>query len=197
VDNGDGERETLTNPQRQIRCALIEIVLEAEPSGQRGNARLALLCRQVEEVGVKIEVLPDGQLDIEGKRLRHVADTVSRTHVPCIEGVPEQDRLAFARRQQPGQHFHGRGLAAAVRAEEAVYLAALDGEADPVDGREITEATGEVAGDDDGLRVEDAVRRYLQLAMTATQLVRKQRNERILDCRRAGRGLEIGRGSRS
>jgi hypothetical protein len=33
--------------------------------------------------------------------------------------------------------------------------------------------------------------------MTATQLVRKQRNERILDCRRAGRGLEIGRGSRS
>ena len=117
MDNGDGERETLTNPQRQIRCALIEIVLEAEPSGQRGNARLALLCRQVEEVGVKIEVLPDGQLDIEGKRLRHVADTVSRTHVPCIEGLSEQEGLAFARRQQAGQHFHGRGLAAAVGAD--------------------------------------------------------------------------------
>ena len=118
-------------------------------------------------MGVKIEVLPDSQLDIERKRLRHVADTVSRAHVACIEGLPEQERLAFARRQQPGQHFHGRGLAAAVRAEEAVYLAALDGEADAVDGREITEATGEVAGGDDGLRVEDAVRRYLQLAMIA------------------------------
>ena len=195
VDDGDGEREPLANPQRQIRGALIEIILEAEPSDQLGNTRLRLLRRQVEKVRVKIEVLPDGQLDIERERLRHVADTVSRAHVPCIEGLSEQERLAFARRQQAGQHFHGRGLAAAVRAEEAEYLAPLDGEADRVDRREITEATGKVAGGDDGLRVEDAVGRYLQPVMIATQLFRKQRNERILDRRRAGCGLEIGRGS--
>ena len=48
VDDGDGERETLTNPQRQVRCALIEIFLEAEPSGQFGNAHFCLLCWQVE-----------------------------------------------------------------------------------------------------------------------------------------------------
>ena len=48
MDDGDGERETLTNPQRQVRCALIEIVLEAEPSGQFGNAHFCLLCWQVE-----------------------------------------------------------------------------------------------------------------------------------------------------
>ena len=100
---------------------------------------------------MKIEVLPDRQFGVERERLRHVADPIARTHVACFERFPEQQRLAFARRQQAGQHFHRRRLAAAVRAEEAENLAALDGEAHPVDRREVAEAAGEIARDDDGL----------------------------------------------
>ena len=164
MDDGDGERQPLANPQRQIRRALIEMILEAEPFDQLGDARLRLLRRQVEQVRVKIEVLPDRQFGIERERLRHVADAIARTHVAGIERLAEQQRLAFARRQQAGQHFHGRGLAAAVRADEAEDLAALDGEAHAVDRGEIAEAAGEIARGDDRLAVDSATRRDLQRA---------------------------------
>ncbi len=108
VDDGDREREPLANPQRQLQGALIEIIVKAEPFDQRGNTCLRLLRRQVEEVGMKIEVLPDGEFGIERERLRHVADPIARAHVARIEGLPEQQRLALGRRQQAGQHLHGR-----------------------------------------------------------------------------------------
>src|ERR1035437_10367096 len=144
---------------------------------------------------MKIEVLLDREFGIERKRLCHVTDAVARTHVACIEGFSEQERLAFAWRQQAGQHFHGRGLAAAVRANEAEDLTPLNVEAHPVDCCEITETTGEIAGADDRRDVEDTTRRYMQRVVTPALLFRKQRNECILYRRPASTGLELGRGS--
>ena len=69
VDDGDGQRKPLANPQRQIQGALIEIIFKAEPFDQLGDARLCLLRRQVEKVRVKLEVLPDRELGIERERL--------------------------------------------------------------------------------------------------------------------------------
>ena len=54
--------------------------------------------------------------------------------------LAEQRRRPSRRRQQAGQHLHRRRLAAAVRAEEAEDLAALDAEAHVVDGGEVAEA---------------------------------------------------------
>ena len=82
---------------------------------------------------------------------------------PASSGLPNSSASPSLGGEQAGQHFHGRGLAAAVRAEKAEDLAALDGEVHPVDRREIAETTGEVAGDDDGLGVDGPTRRYLQL----------------------------------
>ena len=144
---------------------------------------------------VKIEVLPDREFGIERERLRHVADAVARTHVAGVERFSEQQRLAGGRRQQARQHLHGRGLAAAVRAEKAEDLAAFDGEIHPVDRGEIAETAGQIAGGDDGIAVENSARRYLQCVVTAALLFRKQRNEGILDRRGAGAGLDFGRGS--
>ena len=138
--------------------------------------------RQVEQVRVKIEVLPDGQFGVERERLRHIADAVARTHVVRLERLAEQQRLALARRQQAGQHFHGRGLAAAVRAEEAEDLAALDGEAHAIDRGEVAEPAGEVARDDDRLAVEccgAAV--FAASGDRARSSFGKQRDERLLD----------------
>ena len=73
-----------------------------------------------------------------------------------VDRLAEQQRLALGRRQQAGQHLHRRGLAAAVRAEEAEDLAALDREADVVDGGEVAEAAGEVVRLDRRLAVDDA-----------------------------------------
>ena len=131
----------------------------------------AFLGRQVEKAGVKFEVLPDRQFGIERERLRHVADAIARAHVAGVERLAEQQRLAFARRQQAGQHLHRRGLAAAVRADEAEDLAALDGEAHAVDGGEIAEPAGQVARDDDRRAVNYAARRNLQRLMTAALLL--------------------------
>ena len=62
---------------------------------------------------------------------------------PPLTALAEQPGLALGRRQQAGQHLHGRGLAAAVRAEEAEDLAALDAEVDMVDGDEVAEPLGQ------------------------------------------------------
>ncbi len=63
--------------------------------------------------------------------------------LPASTELAEELRAAFGRRQQTGQHLHGRGLAAAVGAEEAEDLAALDRERDLVDRREVAEAARE------------------------------------------------------
>ena len=162
MDDGDGQREPLANSQWQIQRALIEIVLKAELSDQLGNTQRRLFRRQMKNARVKIEVLPDRKFGIEGERLRHVADAIARTDVAGVEGLSEQQRLAGRRRQQACQHFHGRGLAAAVRAEKAEDLAAFDREIHPVDGGEIAEAAGQVAGRDNRLVVENPKRRYLE-----------------------------------
>ena len=109
----------------------------------------------MEQPRVQIEVLPHRELGIERERLRHVADAVARAHVAGVERLAEQQRLALAGRQQAGQHLHGRGLAAAVGAEEAEDLAALDGEDHTVDRGEIAEPAGQIARDDDRLAVDD------------------------------------------
>ena len=113
--------------------------------------RVGLVRRQMEQARVQVEVLANRQLGIERERLRHVADAHARAHVAGVDRTAEQRRLARGRRQQPGQHLHGRGLAATVRADEAEDLAALDGEAHVVDGGEVAEAAGQVARDDHGL----------------------------------------------
>ena len=66
---------------------------------------------------------------------------------------PNSQRLPLAGRQQAGQHLHGRGLAAAVGAEEAEDLAALDAEAHVVDGDEIAEAHRQIPRLDGDLAV--------------------------------------------
>ena len=85
------------------------------------------------------EVLRDRQFAVERKGLGHVADVAPGLHVVRAHRLAEQLACAAACRQKTDQHFHGRRLAAAVRAEEAEDLAAGDFEADVIDGDEIAE----------------------------------------------------------
>ena len=69
----------------------------------------------------------------------------------------EDDELAVADRRDAADHPHRRGLAGAVRAEEAERLARRDVEVDRVDGGELAEPLRQAAGMDQG-RVGVAIR---------------------------------------
>ena len=88
-----------------------------------------------------------------------------------IKRLSEQQCLAFAGRQQAGQHFHGGGLSAAIRPDEPEYLASLDRKIDLVDRGEIAETASEIARDDDGVSIDDSPRRYLQCLMPASRML--------------------------
>src|SRR5262249_60110228 len=94
------------------------------------------------EPRMQIEMPPDGELAVEGKRLRHVADVAPRLHVVGAHRLSEQFGRAFGYGQEPRQHLHGGCLAAAVRTEEAKDLAARDAKTHVVDGDEIAKAAG-------------------------------------------------------
>ncbi len=102
----------------------------------------ATVMRQMEQMRMQIEILPDGQFGIEREALRHIADARAALLRTAIDLLAEQQGLAGCRRQKARQHFHRRRLAAAVRADEAEDLAALDREIDMIDGGESRRSFG-------------------------------------------------------
>ena len=98
------------------------------------------------ELRVEFEILSNRQFVVEREGLRHVADIAARLHVVRPHRLAEQLRRSAGGRQKASQHFHRGRLAAAVRAEEAENLAALDAEAHMVHGGEIAESTGKSFG---------------------------------------------------
>ena len=97
---------------------------------------------------MQLQVLRAPSVRRRAKTTATCSRPAARLQVVRIERLAEQLRLALGRRQQAGQHLHGRRLAAAVRAEKAENLAVLDVEADVVDGGEIAEALGQPVGRD-------------------------------------------------
>ena len=67
------------------------------------------------------------------------------------DGLAEQHGLPSVGGRRPVEHLHGRGLAAAVRAEKAEDLALLDAEADMIHRGEFAESLGEPLGFDRGV----------------------------------------------
>jgi hypothetical protein len=99
MDDCHGEREPLADAERQIEGAVVDMICKAETVDQFGNSCFSLAHRQVEQARVKIEVLPNSQLGVEGERLRHIADAIARLQVARIERTAEKQRFALAGRQ--------------------------------------------------------------------------------------------------
>ncbi|MCY1417919.1 hypothetical protein D9M71_334650 [compost metagenome] len=192
MDNRDGQRQALTDAQRQAAGQFVADVLEAEAAEHLLHPRADFLGGQVEQPGVQVEVLQHRQLAVQGERLGHVADTPARRHVMGVHRLAEQRAAALAGRQQAGEHLHGGGLAAAVGAEEAEDFPALDAEADVVHRDEIAEAAGQVVGLD-GDAVALRARRNLQFVVAAALALGQQRDERRLQRLRAGALAQLGR----
>src|SRR5260221_5462227 len=133
------------------------------------------------ETRMQIEILPDGELAVEGKRLRHVADVAPRLHVVGAHRLSEQFRRAFASRQEPRQHLHGGCLPGAIRAEEAEDLAARDAKTHVVDGDEIPKAPGQaIRFDRRGLISADGARTHDDFLMLGALFWWKKGNEGVI-----------------
>ena len=97
---------------------------EAQPLERLGHP-LAAPVHGVEAAD-EVEVLADREVLVEAEALGHVADLALDRPRLLDDVVAEAGAAARVGREQAAQHADGRGLAAAVGAEEAADLAALD-----------------------------------------------------------------------
>ena len=133
MDEREREVEPALHPAGVAAHLAVGRVDEADALEQLGGARAALLARQRLQARLQPQVLAAGEQRIERGLLQRGADRLAHLR-PLLHDVEAADaRDAGGRRQQRRQHQHGRRLAGAVRAEEAVDLARRDGEVDAVD----------------------------------------------------------------
>ena len=121
---------------------------EIEPVQRVAGPRADLAGGNAVQAGVKFQIGADGEFFVQRERLRHVADPHAGFDVARFDGAAEKFGASLGGWEQAGQHLHRRGLAAAVGAEEAEDLAALDPEADVIDGGEIAEPARQTFGED-------------------------------------------------
>src|SRR5262247_1503260 len=181
VQHRHGELQPLLDAERQAFRPRVRHVLQIVPLQQLLDPASDLICRQMVETRMQIEILPNGELAVERKRLRHVADVAPRLHVVGAHRLSEQFRRAFGYRQEPRQHLHGGCLAAAVRTEEAKDLAARDAKADMVDGDEIAKAAGQaIRFDRRGLISADGARTHDDFLMLGALFRWEKGNEGVI-----------------
>ena len=136
-------------PAHPARIGLHEIV------GALGQARpCAIRCcarsrrtrrREIVEAAVDVDVLPSGEVEVGGQRLRNHADRFAHAHRVARDVEAGDETLARGRHDQRRQHPAERGLARAVGSEQAEQFAAPHLEVDVVDGGEVAEALSEFA----------------------------------------------------
>src|SRR5262249_6678920 len=181
VQHRHGELQPLLDAERQAVWPRVRHVLQIIALQQFLDPASDLICRQVVETRMQIEILPDGELAVEGKRLRHVADIAPRLHVVGAHRLSEQFRRAFGYRQEPRQHLHGGWLSAAVRTEEAKDLAARDAKTHVVDGDEIAKAAGQaIRFDRWGLISADGARTHDDFLMLGALFRWEKGNEGVI-----------------
>jgi hypothetical protein len=192
VQDGDRELQALAHAQGQGLRRGPGHVPQVESLEQRLDPRAALRARQLEQISVQLEVLPHGQFAIEREPLRHVADPPPRREAVRPDRRAEQSGLARARLQQAGQHLHGRGLAATVRADEAEDLAALYAKAHIVHGGEVAKAHRQPLRLYGGWAARGDARRDGDRRMPTPRGLGQHRDKSLLE----GRGCALKRGGR-
>jgi len=98
----------------------------------------------------EFDVLFDGEIVVQRKFLRHVADVAADLLRLGGDVIALHGCLARRGRQQAAEDPDRRGLAGAVGAEETVDLAGRDGEVETVEGGDVAERLHQAFGMDDG-----------------------------------------------
>ena len=153
VQGGAQQGQALFLPQRQAVGAAVQIVRQFQGPCQHGQQGLAAFRGQAVQLRTGQDVLAHRDVQVQGKFLRHVAQT--RTCRAARTQQVHTVHAALARRgpRQAAKHAEGGGLARAVGPQQAEDLAGAHREADVVGRREAAEALGQL------LR-HDAFRRF-------------------------------------
>ena len=93
----------------------------------------AILRGDAVQAGVEQEIAGHGELEIEGRLLKHDAEPRQRRHRVAPHVVAHDGDVAGIRDEQAGQELEQRRLAGAIGAEERDELARECSETDPVD----------------------------------------------------------------
>ena len=118
---------------------------EADAGQQLAGAALALRAADAVQRGLEPHVLGAGEEGVERRLLEGGADRGAHRGALAHYVMPAHPRRARGGRQQRGEHVDRRGLARAVGSEEAVDLAGLHPQVDPVDrARPLLELPDEV-----------------------------------------------------
>ena len=153
VDQRAGDRE----PPLHAAGQRLDLVVArgrsscTKSSSSSARARITAL-RQAEVAAVDEQVLPDGELEVEGVLLRDDAEPAADRRAVGGRVQAEDAQLAGGGRGDAADHPHGRGLARAVGAEEAERLARRDVDVDAVDRGEVAEPLDQPAGADQRAR---------------------------------------------
>ena len=192
VQHRDRELKPLLDAERQAVRPRVDHGLQIVALEELFEPRRNLLRRQVIELSVQLEILPDRQFAVEREGLRHVADVAPRLHVARTHRLAEQLARAAARRQEARQHLHRRRLAAAVGAEKAEDLAAGNSEADVIDRDEVAELPGQPFGlDRRRLIGRGDAGTHDDLLVQGPLGLRHQRDERLVEIGLAGLGQQL------
>ncbi len=146
---GDGQAALQAAGQR-VDLAL-GAVRELDEIQQRGGPLADDAPGQPEVPAVDEQVLPDGQLHVEGVLLRHHAEPGADRRAVPDRIAAEDAQFPAGRRRHAADHPHRGGLTRAVRPQEPEGLAAVQVEVDPVDRGEAAEPLGQAAGPDEDL----------------------------------------------
>ncbi len=152
VDQAAGDFDASPHAARQMPDLFVAPLGQLHRREQVGDEALALLPRHAVQFGKDDQVFLDAQLEIARHRLRNDADRFPYA-VRLLDDIEAVDqRAARGRHEQRRQHPDQRGLAGAIRAEQAEDFSFGDGKRDPLHGREVAEAFDDVP-DFDGVHV--------------------------------------------
>jgi hypothetical protein len=89
VQHGHGKLQSLLDAERQAFRLGVGHVFQIVALQQLLDPAFDLVCGQMIEMRVQLEILPHRELAVEGKCLRHVADVLTRRHVVGAHRLPE------------------------------------------------------------------------------------------------------------
>src|SRR5579872_2056220 len=166
VQHAGGQGKTLLPPAGELSRQLVAPIEKPHSRHDIVDGDAAIF--HLIDAGDEIEVLEDGEILVEAEFLRHIAD-VAADERRLADNV-EADALAFAGvgNQQPAEHPNRRRLAAAVRAEEAAYLALIDLEGEALDDLSFAKALAQISDIDDMRVHRDAVGIFATVGRTVT-----------------------------
>ena len=149
VQQCGGHRQPLLVAAGQLAAGSACDAAELELLQRPGDAFALAAAAQPIGAGEEVQVLDHGELAIERELLRHVADALPGRGAGVAQIDAGDAQRAAAGRQQTAEHAERGRLAGPVGPEQAEDLAAVDLEADMIDGGERAELPDEIVDLDD------------------------------------------------